>query len=166
MLSAVPTMKRFRFSLLLFFLSASMAEAAGVSLERLEDFNPQTQKLFVNVEVEVNRDCLVDPAILTETFTGLLAVFGFQTGTVDESRLEFAVSVKGLQGGSCGLRQMSMVRQIPDIKMLRIPPGSTSTRYRLWMADNFVSGTKTDIQTQLQEQARRDVVAFTRALNR
>jgi len=162
----VPAMKLISFSLLLFFLSASLAEAAGVSLERLEDFNPQIHKIFVNVEVEVKGDCLVDPANLTETFTGLLGVFGLHTGAVDESQLEFAVSVKGLHGGSCGLRQLSMVRQIPDIKMLRLAPGSTSTRYRLWTVENIVSGTKADIQAQLQEQARKDVVAFTRALNR
>lgn len=162
-------MKQIGFSLLALVLSANMAEAAGVSLERLEDFNPQLHKIAVNVEVAVENGCLVDPENLTETFAGLLGVFGFQTGTMDESELELAVSVKGLRASAekpCGIRQLSMARQIPEIRMLRLSPGSTSTRYRLWTTENIVTASADDIQSLLQEQARKDVVAFTRSLNR
>lgn len=161
-------MKRNTFLSLVFFLSASAAEAAGVSLEQLEDFNPQRHTIFVNVEVEATGICQVDPVSLTETFTGLLEVLGFQTADVDESQLEFAVSVKGLRavaGQACGLKQLSMARQIPAIKMLRLSPGSTSTRYRLWSVENIVSASEIDLQSLLMEQARKDIVAFARAVS-
>ncbi len=168
MLTVVQPMKQSTFLILVFFLSANMAEAAGVSLERLEDFNPKLDRIFVNVEVEVAIGCLVDPVNLEETFKGLLGVFGLQTASVDESQLEFAVSVKGLKASAeqaCGIRQLSMARQIPGIKMLRLSPGSSSTRYRLWTVENIVTASGNDIQSSLKEQARKDVVTFTRALN-
>lgn len=165
----VLPMKHSTIMALVLLLSVSTAEAAGVSLERLEDFNPQIHKITVNVEVEVENGCLVDPANLTETFSGLLGVFGFQTATMDESELELAVSVKGLRASAekpCGIRQLSMARQIPAIRMLRLSPGSSSTRYRLWTTENIVTASANNIQSLLQEQARKDVVAFTRSLNR
>lgn len=164
----VLTMKQNIFLSLLFFLSASATGAGYISLERLEDFDPQEHTIFVNVEVETTGECQVDPVYLVETFAGLLEVFGFQTANVDESHLEFAVSVKGLRAvaeQTCGLKQLSMARQIPRIKMLRISPGSNSTRYRLWSVENIVTAPGINLQSSLTEQARRDVVAFVRIVN-
>ena len=86
-----------------------------------------------------------------------------------ESQLEFAVSVKGFPASieyPCGVQMMSMVRQIPEIKMLRLSPASTSTRYRIWTVENIVTAKQNDIQSLLQEQARKDVVDFSRTFQR
>lgn len=165
----VLTIKQNIFLSLVLLLSASVAAAGDVSLEQLEDFNRQEHTIFVNVEVETIDNCEVDPVSLAETFTGLLQVFGFQTASVDESQLEFAVSVTGLRavaGQPCGIKQLSMARQIPRIKMLRLPPGSNSTRYRLWSVENIVSASEFDLQSSLADQARKDVVAFSRTVAR
>lgn len=169
MLIMVTPMKPITFLALQLFLAVSMAEAADVSIERLEDFNPQDHKIAINIEVEVEGACRVHPLDLEETFTGLLGVFGFKTAPMNDSQLEFAVSIKGFPSSAkqpCGLRVLSMARQIPAIRMLRLSPGSTSTRYRLWTTENIVTSTQDEIQSLLQEQARKDVVAFTRMLNR
>jgi hypothetical protein len=61
---------------------------------------------------------------------------------------------------------LSMVRQIPKIKILRLPPGSTSAGYRLWTTENVLTATQGEVQVLLQEQARKDVVEFSRAFER
>ena len=161
----VAPMKQIPFYLLFVILSATAAEAADVNMQRLEDFNVSVHRMSVNIQVEVEGGCFVDPVSLKDTFAGLLGVFGFQTGPVDESQLEFAVSIKGFSLSAdqpCGLRVLSMVRQIPEIKMLRLSPGSSSTRYRLWTAENVVTASASEIQSLLQEQARKDLVDFSR----
>ena len=138
-------------------------------MQRLEDFDVHVHKMSVNIHVEVEGGCFVDPINLEETFAGLLGVFGFQTAPIGESQLEFAVSIKGFKLSAerpCGLRVLSMVRQIPEIKMLRLSPGSSSTRYRLWTAENVVTSSSGEIQSLLQEQARKDVVDFSRTFER
>ena len=104
---------------------------------------------------------------LEETFTGLLNVFGFRTAPLDQSELEFAVAVSGFSVSGnqpCGIKILSMVRQIPTIKMLRLKPGSSSTRYRLWTTENVFTVANNEIQPTLQEQARKDVVELARSL--
>lgn len=168
MLSSVAIMKPIEFLALTFVFLAGTAGAAGVRLERLEDFNSRQHKIFVNIEVDIKGNCLVDPGDLEETFTGLLGVFKLQTAPAREADLEFAVSVKGIPSSGiapCGLKVLSMARQIPNIAMLSIPPGSTSTRFRLWTAENILTATQADVRSSLHEQARKDVVAFTRALS-
>lgn len=165
----VSAMKRITLFLLFFILSVSLAEAANVKLQQLQDFDTNTHKMGVNIQVEVEGGCMIDAADLEETFAGLLAVFGFQTAPLGESQLEFAVSVKGFNLSAeqpCGLKVLSMVRQIPEIKMLRLSPGSTSTRYRLWTTENVVTASAREIHSLLQEQARKDVVGFCRAFER
>ena len=162
-------MKQIGLLLLSLFLSVTGAEAAGVKLERLEDFDARVHKMAVNIQVEVEGGCFVDPDSLQETFEGLLDVFGFQTASVGESQLEFAVSVAGFRASaelSCGIKILSMVRQIPEIKMLRASPGSTSARYRLWTVENIITATNSEVRSMLQEQARKDVVDFSRSFGR
>jgi len=169
MLTMVAPMKQTLFYLLFFILSVTIAEAADVNMQRLEDFDISVHKMSVSIQVEVEGGCFIDPTNLEETYAGLLSVFGFQTAPVGESQLEFAVSIKGFKLSAdqpCGLRVLSMVRQIPEIKMLRLSPGSSSTRYRLWTAENVVTASASAIHSLLQEQARKDVVDFSRTFER
>lgn len=153
---------------LLLLTASGVTWAAGVRLEHLQDFDRQAHSIGVNVQVEVKGACRVDAADLEKTFRGLLGVFGFSTAALEESSLEFAVSVKGrYESGAqpCGIKQLSMVRQVPKIRMLRLPPGSTSTRYRLWSSETVITAGPDDIQAKLRQQATEDVFAFVRMLD-
>jgi hypothetical protein len=153
--------------LLSLLLAANAAEAAGVKLQNLRDFDSDIHHIAVNVQVGLEGGCVIDPVELTRVFTGLLNVFGFQTAPLNQSELEFAVSVKGIfvsANQPCGIKLLSMVRQIPTIKMLRLEPGSTSTEYRLWATEHILTAANSDIQSMLQQQALDDVVEFTRSL--
>lgn len=160
-------MKQMTLNLLSLFLAATVAEAADVKLQSLRDFDSGAHRMAVNVQVEVKEGCVVDPKDLEKTFAGLLDVFGLRIAPVNDSELEFAVLVKGFyqpDSQTCGIKMLSMVRQIPRIKMLRISPGSSSERYRLWTSDNILMADRDDIQPLLRAQARKDVTAFVRTL--
>ena len=162
-------MKQITLLLLVLILSVPNAEGAGVKLELLEDFDAGIHKIGVNIQAEVKGGCVVNPTNVKEAFEVLLTRFGFQIAPLDESDLEFAVSIKGFSASEsqpCGVMILSMIRQIPKIKMLRLSPGSTSTRYRLWTIENTFTATQDEIQSLLQDQARKDVVDFSRTYKR
>ena len=158
-------MNRIAFSLFLLFLLTPAADAAGVKMKQLKDFDPAIHTVSVNTQVEMSGGCYIDKSNISEAFEFLLTRFGFQTAPVDESQLEFAVSVKGFELSgphACGVMVLSMVRQIPKIRMLRISPGSTSKEYRLWTVETAFTATGHNLPSLLQEQARKDVVEFSR----
>ena len=161
-------MKKLTFLLLLSGLTVLNADAA-VKLERLADFDTGVHRIAVNIEVNLAGGCAVDAAFLKEKIEGMLRALGFQTGSFEDSQLEFAVAVKGLKGPeskTCGLMFTSMARQIPLKKILRISPGSHSARYRLWQVENVILAKPTEIQGLLQSQAREDLAGFSRTLER
>lgn len=141
--------------------------SADVRMERLADFDMQQHGIGVNLEVEVSGGCRPSEKKLGAVYEGLLKMMGFQLASLKDSQLEFAVSVVGFPtSGSqqCGLKLTSMVRQIPTIRILRLPPGSSSTQYRLWEVDHIITGHNSSLDGLLQEQATLDVLAFCRAL--
>ena len=162
-------MKKTVVSLLLLISLAPCVEAAGVRLEQLQEFDVLEHKIGVNVQEEVSGGCLSGLDSMAPVFEGLLSTMGMQVADIEESHLEFAVLIQGfpISGpGDCGVKLLSMVRQVPNMKLLRLPPGSKSTRYRLWTSENLVTGHKSEMQFLLQEQARLDVIEFARALER
>ena len=158
-------MKQITSFLLLLVLSVANVHAAGIKLERLEDFDTETHKIAVNTQIEVEGSCFIDPINIGEAYKVLLGYFGFSVADPDSSHLEFAVSIEGFgisASQPCGVKVLSMVRQIPEIKMLRLSPGSSSTRYRLWSVENVITATQLEIQPMLEAQARKDTVEFAR----
>lgn len=143
--------------------------AANVRLESLDAFDVTTHRISVTVQGEVSGGCLPDTTGIQAAYESLLEKTGFRLAAFTESDLEFAVSIKGfVTSGTqkCGLKVLTMARQIPLRKILRISPGSHSERYRLWVEENLVTGEKSKLQSLLQEQAVRDVFNFRQALQR
>ena len=158
-------MKQITSFLLLLVLSVANAYAAEVRLAHLRDFDTEIHKIAVNTQVEVTGNCFIDPAKIGQAYKVLLGHFGFSVAEPNESQLEFAVSIKGFGMSAsqpCGVKVLSMVRQIPEIKMLRLPPGSNSTRYRLWTMENVITTSQREIQAMLENEARKDITAFAR----
>jgi hypothetical protein len=60
----------------------------------------------------------------------------------------------------------SKVRQIPKIRILRLPPESPGTEYRLWAIEHVLTGTRGEMQAALEDQAGEDVKAFNFALQK
>ena len=168
-LIGMARMKRSMLSLLLLILSVPSANAESVQIEHLIDFDPAIHTISVNTEVEMRGSCYIDTANLNEAFEVLLTRFGFRTAPIDESQLEFAVSVKVLESlGSqpCHVMVLSMVKQVPENRMLRFSPGSKSKRFRLWTVETFFASAERDLQSLLHKQARKDVVEFSRNFTR
>ena len=144
-------------------LQVPAGRAADVRLESLKAFDSSTHKISVSIQSEVKGGCLPGTGGLESVYRHMLESRGFMIAAFEESDLEFAVSVKGFSTSgaqSCGLSLLSMARQVPLRKILRLSPGSNSTRYRLWTAETLVTGTKSDIPALVLEQARKDVISF------
>ncbi len=149
----------------LLFLYAGLAGAADVRLAALGEFDAQQHRIGVNVHEDVPGNCRLGSDYVTSVFGGLLSVMGFQQAEVADSHLEFAVSLQGIpMQESCGVRLLSMVRQVPEMKILRISPGSTSRQYRLWTSENLLTGSRDEVRRKLEEQATQDIIAFRKAL--
>jgi hypothetical protein len=136
-------------------------------MERLADFAMQQHGIGLNVEVEVSGGCRPGKKELGAAYESLLKMMGFRTAPLKESQLEFAVSLVGFPTSGpqqCGLKLVSMVRQIPTIRVLRLAPGSSSRQYRLWDVEHIITGHRNDLDARLQEQARQDVMDFHQAL--
>jgi len=149
----------------LFFVVALLPSAsqADVRLERLEDFEVGRHRIGVNVYVDIEGECRQDAGALNRVFTEMLEQAGFQTGPLQDSDLEFAVSIIGFPTSAqmaCGVRVLSMVRQVPERKILRLSPAAHSNRYRLWQTENIINGPKGELRTLLEKQARQDVTGF------
>lgn len=142
-----------------------LVSAADVRLERLADFDPAQNTLAVNLELQVGGPCRPDSRQLATAYEQMLELMGFRLAPVKDSDLEFAVFIAGFStSGSqqCGLKLLSMVRQVPTMRILRLPPGSDSRQYRLWEAERLVTGTASELPALLREQARQDVLDFCR----
>ena len=148
---------------LFFLLLPLLSNASGVILENLADFDPSQHFIGVNLHARASGGCQPDTASLEMSIESFLAANEFKVGPLGESHLEFAVSVAGFvisDKSICGIRLLSMVRQIPNIKILRLPPDSDSTNFRLWQTENVITGFKADLQSLLEVQALRDVTQF------
>lgn len=151
---------------LLILAQSPLAGADGVRLESLAGFDAGRHAIGLNVLEEVPGECRFGTDYIASVYAGLLTTMGMQVVEAYAGQLEFAVSMRGIAvsgPGSCGVRLLSMVRQVPEIKVLRLSPGSTSARYRLWSAETLVTGSREELRRQLQHQAMQDVLAFHQA---
>jgi hypothetical protein len=158
-------MKRFVPILMFLTIAGTEVLAAGVRMERLEDFDCETHALHVNVQASTIPGCEIDEDEMTRTLETLLENFGFRTATQKKANLEFAVSIKEQPAAGsrpCGVLYRSMVRQIPRIKMLRVSPSSDSTEYRLWTVEHLITTTREGLTQTVAEEARKDIVSFVR----
>jgi hypothetical protein len=144
---------------------AGLAIAADVRLEQLADFDRTKHAIAVNVEVKVSGPCRPDVGQLASAYEQLLELMGYRLAPLNDSDLEFAVFSAGFSTSGpqqCGIKLLSMVRQVPTIRVLRLPPGSGSSQYRLWEAEHLITGEAGEMTALLGEQVREDVVSFQR----
>lgn len=139
------------------------AWCSDVRLERLEQFEVGQHRIAVNLHMDLGGRCSQDTGTVTGTFEQLLDEAGFRVGELESSDLEFAVSIIGFATAGpdrCGIKVLSMVRQIPERRILRLSPASTSTRYRLWQTENVFNEPRQRLSSLIEEQARHDVTEF------
>ena len=156
-------MTSIRFMVILLIMHASPLGAAEVKLESLQDFDPSSHKVFVNIQVDASGQCKLRPKSLEQTMVAAFAKAGFGTDTVKKSELEFAVSITMLSAiseGSCGFRVLSRVRQIPTIKMLRLKPDSSSKQFQLWRVEAVFTGNPRESAQWIPDQLEADVGSF------
>ena len=156
-------MKKFSFALALLIFSVSNTNAADVRLESLEAFDINAHKISISLQEKVRGGCLPGSDSLEAAYISLLEQHGFTIAAFKESHLEFAVSIEGFKSSGpedCGLVVLSMVRQVPLKKILRLPPDSKSTLYRLWTEENLVTGKQSEMRSLVQHQAIKDVSNF------
>lgn len=152
-----------RFMVILLIMHASPLGAAEVKLESLQDFDPSSHKVFVNIQVDASGQCKLRTKSLEQTLVAAFAKAGFRTDNVKKSELEFAVSITMLSAtseGSCGFRVLSRVRQIPTIKMLRLKPDSSSTEFQLWRVEAVFTGSAKESGRRIADRLRTDVEDF------
>ena len=155
--------------LALLVLSASGVFAADVKLNLLKDFDPSVHSISVRLHSEVGGGCLPNAERLEDTFKTELAIRRFRITPYKDSDIEFAVVTKGFTTSGpqqCGVMLTSKVRQIPKIRILRLPPESTGSEYRLWAVEHVLTGTRSEMQAVLTDQAREDVNVFNLTLQK
>lgn len=159
-------MRKISTALLFLLLWSPGARASDVKLESLADFDPGSHFFSISIEEEAPAACRSSRGSLERVCRSLFEMFGIQVAPFKESHLEFAVSVKGFTVGEgrCGLKITSMARQVPQIAILRISPGSDSTRYRLWSRDQIVNVPSANMQAELEQRLTHDLIDFSRTL--
>ena len=160
-------MNRSAFAFALLLLAVPDTDAAEVKLESLDAFDINVHKISVNIRIKDWSGCLPRKDGLKAAYVYSLEKHGFRVAPIEESHLEFAVSIVSLNISgpeNCGLRVLSMARQIPLIKILRLSPGSTSTLFRLWTEDTLLTGKKSEMDSRVQVQAAQDAKAFYQVL--
>ena len=103
-------MKRIILLLQLLILSVP-ADAAGVRMKQLEDFDVAIHTIGLNTEVEIEGGCYIDTDELMGTLKISLIRLGFEVAPLKESQLEYAVSIKGFnvsRAQTCGVKILSM----------------------------------------------------------
>jgi hypothetical protein len=159
-------MKQIKTMLIMLAFQVNGVQATEVMLDSLGNFDKGAHKIGLNIQSGAAGGCLPSLDGLKTAFTIQLARSGFQVATLEDSHLEFAVAIEGFATSGpqyCGVKITSMVRQIPVMKILRLPPLSKSPRFRLWTVENLVTGPTNEIQALLEEQLGKDVFEFNRA---
>jgi hypothetical protein len=129
--------------LALLVFSAPGVYAADVRLNQLKDFDRSVHSISVRLHTEVGGGCLPNAENLEDSFKTELAIRRFRIAPYKESDIEFAVVAKGFTTSGpqhCGVMLTSKVRQIPKIRILRLPPESPGTEYRLWAIEHVLTG--------------------------